>query len=250
MDIIERDIYALIVSGDGIKAREIAKKLNKDRSTVNHYLYNSPYMKDLCYRDENYEWYGLIRQSRPHVGLGDYSGYYGTVAEFLELTEDEWFQMLTEGCRKIGRNLNDTRGLFHSFRDSYEVMKNLFADFSDADVKFDDWEILFELRIKKSRYIRIYADVLVITENYVFSLEFKMNDKILEEEMSQAAKYSPYLEVLFGPQYEVLPVLVLTKAEDLYQYAELPGTTAEIPICSGDMLFNIFDEYLGFLEGE
>ena len=54
MDIIERDIYALIVSGDGIKAREIAKKLNKDRSTVNHYLYNSPYMKDLCYRDENY----------------------------------------------------------------------------------------------------------------------------------------------------------------------------------------------------
>ena len=66
------------------------------------------------------------------MGLGDYSGYYGTVAEFLELTEDEWFQMLTEGCRKIGRNLNDTRGLFHSFRDSYEVMKNLFADLSDC----------------------------------------------------------------------------------------------------------------------
>ena len=109
MDIIERDIYALIASGDGIKAREIAKKLNKDRSTVNHYLYNSPYMKDLCYRNENYEWYGLIRQSRPHVGLGDYSGYYGTVAEFLELTEDEWFQMLTKGCKRIGRNLNDTR---------------------------------------------------------------------------------------------------------------------------------------------
>ena len=102
MDIIERDIYALIASDDGIKAREIAKKLNKDRSTVNHYLYNSPYMKDLCYRDENYEWYGLIRQSRPHVGLGDYSGYYGTVAEFLELTENEWFQMLTEGLCRYG----------------------------------------------------------------------------------------------------------------------------------------------------
>ena len=37
-------------------------------------------------------------------------------------------------CKRIGRNLNDTRGLFHSFRDSYEVMKNLFADLSDADV--------------------------------------------------------------------------------------------------------------------
>lgn len=102
MDIIERDIYALIVSGDGIKAREIAKKLNKDRSIVNHYLYNSPYMKDLCCRNENYEWYGLIRQSRPHMGLGDYSGYYGTVAEFLELTENERFQMLTEGLCRYG----------------------------------------------------------------------------------------------------------------------------------------------------
>lgn len=129
MDIIERDIYALIASGDGIKAREIAKKLNKDRSTVNHYLYNSPYMKDLCYRDENYEWYGLIRQSRPHVGLGDYSGYYGTVAEFLELTEDEWFQMLTEGCRKIGRNLNDTRGLFHNLEQLID---------SDEEARYQD----------------------------------------------------------------------------------------------------------------
>ena len=102
MDIIERDIYALISSGDGIKAREIAKKLNKDRSTVNHYLYNSPYMKDLCCRNENYEWYGLIRQSRPLMGQGDYSGYYGTVAEFLELTENERFQMLTEGLCRYG----------------------------------------------------------------------------------------------------------------------------------------------------
>ena len=248
MDIIERDIYALIASGDGIKAREIAKKLNKDRSTVNHYLYNSPYMKDLCYRNENYEWYGLIRQSRPHVGLGDYSGYYGTVAEFLELTEDEWFQMLTEGCRKIGRNLNDTRGLFHSFRDSYEVMKNLFADLSDADVKFDDWEILFELRIKKSRYIRIYADVLVITENYVFSLEFKMKDVIEPEEMHQAAKYTEYLEVLLGETYDVIPCLVLTKADDLYTHEPLGKGDALLPVCSGNMLFNLFDEYIGFLE--
>ena len=74
MDIIERDIYVLIASGDGIKAREIAKKLNKDRSIVNHYLYNSPYMKDLCYRNENYEWYGLIRQSRTYISMQNYRG--------------------------------------------------------------------------------------------------------------------------------------------------------------------------------
>ena len=75
-----------------------------------------------------------------------------------------------------------------------------------------------------------------------------MNDKIEEKEVSQAGKYSEYLEVLFGPQYDVIPVLVLTKVEDLYRYVAFRGTTAEIPVVSGDMLFNVFDEYLQFLD--
>lgn len=246
MDIIERDIYALICSNEGIKARDIGKKLNKERKIINHYLYASPYMHDLCYQDGDSRWHGYIRQSRPHWGLGDFCGYYSTVREFLNLGEEEWFALLQDGCRKIGRNLNDTRGLFHSFRDTAAVMGALFEDLDGVD--YGDWEIAFELRIKKSRHIRIYADVLVITENYVFSLEFKMKDQIETEEVAQAAKYSAYLEVLFGPAYEVIPVLVLTRASDLYRYVSMMGTTAELPVCSGDMLFNIFDEYLGFPE--
>lgn len=246
MDIIERDIYALISSSDGIKAREIARKLKKDKGLINQYLYASPYMHELCYCDEDYNWHGYIRQRRPHRGLEDFCGYYSTVQEFLDLEENEWFEELKSGCMRIGRNLNDTRGLFHSFRDTAQTMRALFNDLEEVDYK--NWEIAFELRIKKSRFIRIYADVLVITEKYVFSLEFKMNDKIEEEEVLQAAKYSAYQEVLFGPDYDVIPVLVLTRAHDLFKYIQMKDTTAEIPVCSGDMLFNIFDEYLGFLD--
>lgn len=246
IDIIERDIYALICSADGIKAKDIAKKLNKERSIVNHYLYASPYMHDLCYQDKEFQWHGMIRQQIPHIGLGDFSGYYGKVSEFLSLDEEEWFQQLLKGCKNIGRNLNDTRGLFHSFRDTAQVMRALFQDLDE--VSYQDWEIVFELRIKRSKMIRIYADVLVITDKYVFSLEFKMNDKIEAEEVAQAVKYSAYLEVLFGTEYDVIPVLVLTKAADFYQYVQLKNSTAELPVCSGDMLFNVFDEYLEFLE--
>lgn len=114
--------------------------------------------------------------------------------------------------------------------------------------EYETWEIVFELRIRRSRYIRIYADVLVVTDRYVFSLEFKMKDKIDPDELSQAAKYSPYLEVIFGPEYEVIPVLVLTRAEDLYRYEKFGGTTAEVPVCSGDMLFNVLDEYQGIMK--
>ena len=246
MDLIERDIYALICSNDGIKAKEIASKLNRDRKAVNHYLYSSPFMRELCYQDGAYNWHGYIRQARPHRGLEEFCGFYSLVPEFLALGEEEWLELLKAGCRKIGRNLNDARGLFHSFTDTARTMRALFRDL--GDVAFGEWEIAFELRIKKARWIRIYGDVLVITQRYVFSLEFKMKDKIEEEEVLQAAKYGEYLEGLFGPGYDVIPALVLTRAEDLYRYVDLRGTTAQIPVCSGDMLFNIFDEYLGFLD--
>lgn len=246
MDIIERDIYSLICRNDGIRAREIAAALHKDRSVINHYLYASPYMKELCYRDSRFCWHGLIRQMVPHTGLGDFCGYYSMVWEFLQTQPAEWLEELKQGCIRIGRNLNNTRGLFHSFSDAYDTMRQLFEDLEDVDTS--RWEIAFELRIKRARYIRIYADVLVIADGYMFSLEFKMKDRIDPDEISQAAKYCEYIEVLAGPEYDVIPALVLTRAQDLYTYVQLENSTAEIPVCSGDMLFNLFDEYLGFLE--
>lgn len=203
-------------------------------------------MRELCYQDGGYRWHGLIRQDRPHAGLGDFCGYYSTVEDFLLLDEEHWFDAMLEGCRRVGRNLNDKRGLFHSFRDCRETMVQLFADLDG--VCRPDWEIAFELRIRRAKYIRIFADVLVITEDRVFSLEFKMKDKIDPEEVLQAAKYVEYLEVLFGPGYDVIPALVLTRAADLYTHTPLGNTDGVLPVCSGDMLFNLFDEYLDFLK--
>ena len=249
VDKIERKIYSAICSHDGVKAREIARLSSCTHTEVNHWLYASPFMRDLCYRDSEYCWHGLIRQGKRHYGLEDFSGYYGTVGEFLGLSEDEWLSQLTEGCRRIGRNLNDTRGLFHSFRDTREQMRNLFSDLSEVGFSdFSSWEIVFELRIRRSYMIRIYADVLLITDSRVFSLEFKMKDVIDPSEVLQAAKYCEYLEVVFGPDYDVIPALVLTGASDLYTYAPVGKTGAELPVSSGDMLFNLFDEYLGILE--
>ena len=245
-DALERAIYAEICSHDGIKAKDLGKSSGADRTTVNRYLYRAAFLRELCYHDEDFLWHGLIRQSRPHTGLGEFCGWYGTAEEFLALSEDAWFEEMLSGCRRIGRNLNDTRGLFHSFRDSREVICRLLEDLEEA--ARPDWEIAFELRINRARYIRIYADVLVITEDKVFSLEFKMKDLIDPAEVRQAAKYAEYLEVLFGPAYDVIPALVLTKASDLYTYEPLGIADGLLPVCSGDMLFNLFDEYLGFLE--
>ena len=245
----EQAICALICQSDGIRAREIARELGLDHQTVNHVLYSSPLMKELCWQDREYRWHGIVRQARPHIGLQEFAGYYSRVCAFMDLSEEKWLQKLMEGCTNIGRNLNDTRGLFHSFRDCREQMRRLFDDLLEmAGEACLNWEIAFELRLKRSRYVRIYADVLVITENRVFSLEFKMKDRIDPKEILQAAKYVPYLEIVFGPDYEVIPVLVLTGATDVFSFHPAGEADMVLPVCSGDMLFNVFDEYLRFLK--
>ena len=246
---IQRAICAEICRRDGIKAREIAKELNLDHQTVNHVLYSSPLMKELCWQDKEYRWHGIVRQERPHAGLHEFAGYYSTVGEFLSLNEDQWLENLYEGCKNIGRSLSDKRGLIHSFKDCRDQMIRLFRDLLEMAGKAClDWEIVFELRLKRSRHVRIYADVLVITENRVFALEFKMKDKIDPDEVLQSAKYVPYLEIVFGAGYEVIPVLVLTQAHDMFQFVPIGRKDALLPVCSGDMLFNVFDEYIGFLK--
>ena len=245
---LARKIYAVICRSGGIRAREIARELSLDRTEVNRVLYQSPLLRELCWQDREHRWHGILRQARPHSGLQEFSGYYGLVREFLELSEEAWLEKLTEGCENVGRNLNDRRGLLHSFRDTREQLLRLFCDLREMlGETCLDWEVAFELRLKRARFVRIYADVLVITEDRVFSLEFKMKDGIEPEEVLQAAKYCPYLEIMFGPGYEVIPVLVLTRATELFQFVNIGQADAVLPVCSGDMLFNVFNEYLGFL---
>jgi hypothetical protein len=77
-----------------------------------------------------------------------------------------------------------------------------------------------------------------------------MKDKIDSKEIMQAAKYVPYLEIVFGTDYEIIPILVLTAAKDDFDFATIGKSDAVLPVCSGDMLFNVFDEYLGFLSDD
>ena len=244
----EKAVYSLISVNDGLKAKEIASLLSMERKQVNHLLFSSPLMHELCFQDMNFRWHALIRQAPVHEGLYEFSGWYGTVREFMNTAEEDWLSALQDGCRRIGRNLNDQRGLIHSFLDCRQVMLSLFRDFSDMmDSSFLDWEIVFELRLNRSRMIRIYSDVLVITPGRVFSLEFKMKKAPDPDEVFQAAKYIPFLELIFGSSCEAVPALVLTAASDYFEFVSIGGTDMILPAASGDMLFNVFNEYMGFL---
>lgn len=243
----ELQIYALISRKDGIKAREISRETGIEKKDVSRWMVSSALMRELCYQDSDYRWHALVRQKAPYEGLYEFSGWYGTVNEFMAEDEDAWLAELERGCRRIGRNLNDSRGLIHSFLDCRETMLALFADLKEMRVPTENWEIVFELRFNLKRYIRIYADVLVITQDRVFPLEFKMKDRIDPEEVLQAAKYVPYLEILFGKDKDIYPALVLTGTSELFENVQIGATDYILPVCSGNMLFNVFNEAMSFL---
>ena len=85
-DETERAVCALVCRSGGIKAREIARALSLDHGKVNHILYASPLMRELCWQDGEYRWHGILRQARPHSGLQEFSGYYGLVGTFWPWT--------------------------------------------------------------------------------------------------------------------------------------------------------------------
>ena len=67
------------------------------------------------------------------------------------------------------------------------------------------------------------------------------------EEVLQAAKYVPYLEMILGPRTEIIPALVLTGSRDFFDFVPIGETEGVLAACSGDMIFNVLNEYLGFL---
>ena len=75
-----------------------------------------------------------------------------------------------------------------------------------------------------------------------------MKDAVDPDEVLQAAKYTPYLEILFGREMDIVPALVLTGASDLFEYVTIGGSDCILPVCSGDMLFNVLNDYLDFLQ--
>ncbi len=71
--------------------------------------------------------------------------------------------------------------------------------------------------------------------------------KEIAKQLSLDTKTVNQILYRFGPSYDEIPVLVLTRSEDHFSFEPIGESDALLPVCSGDMLFNAFNEYLGFL---
>ena len=53
--------------------------------------------------------------------------------------------------------------------------------------------------------------------------------------------------MILGPDVNVIPGLVLTGETDYFDFVPLGMDEGLLATCSGDMLFNVLNEYLAFL---
>lgn len=158
--------------------------------------------------------------------------YADSITNFLKTTQDEWIEEMKSGFSKayvfsLGKPQID------AWEDCYKVLKRELKDFAS---KYPEFYIIFEYALPYESGRR--PDVLLISNEFVIVLEFKMKNKILRADFDQLAAYAKDLKEYHfeSRNKEILAMLVVTKISN--KEFEKRG----ISICSGDRLEKILSE--------
>lgn len=246
MNNLEQKIYEAIKAHNGILAKDISLITGIEKRTVSSLLYHSNELKSRCYMDEN--WFHYTRDSNSiaspsfrHSGLAQHSCYYGSVADFVQLNVDDWIIMMNEGCIRAKKGGIGTAQI-KAWADCFEVMQGAFSAYFNMEA----WDIAFEYN---STYegVNRWVDVLLIIDNKIIVIEFKMVRCFFEKYLDQTEKYIPDLERYFIKEdVEIVPLLVLTQAVNLRESYPYRNLDYALEVCSGDILSNVIESILSF----
>ena len=132
--------------------------------------------------------------------------YADSIANFNKTELDE-FKATIRTNFNDGVALELSQGQINAWEDSYKVMKKLSLN--------PDTNIIFEYVLPYEGGRR--PDVILLTKELVIILEFKMKDKIKEEDLDQVSAYERDLREYHYQTRDkkVIPILVLTRTKNL-----------------------------------
>ena len=158
--------------------------------------------------------------------------YADTIANFFKTTQEEWIEEMKSGFSEayvfsLGKSQID------AWEDCYKVLKKELKDFAS---KYPEFYIVFEYALPYESGRR--PDVLLISNEMVIVLEFKMKNRFLRPDFDQLAAYAKDLKEYHfeSRNRDILAMLVITKMSN--KESEKNG----ISICSGDKLEKILLE--------
>jgi len=153
-----------------------------------------------------------------------YCCFKGTILEFLGLSKDEWLEQMKKNYSTL-TNEAQSKEQIAAWNDCYE--KSL--PFFKACIKYDCY-IIFEYLLPREGGRR--PDVLLLSGEHLFVLEYKMKESPTQADLDQVFAYARDLKNYHSASHSltVTPVLVLTKAiNKKYHYDN-------VYICSPDKL--------------
>lgn len=153
--------------------------------------------------------------------------YANSVENFLSENKDNWLEKMKSNFQKK-YTLKLEQGQILAWKDSFDCLKEILVKIEEIKKNFN---IIFEYELPYESGRRI--DVIILNNEKVFILEFKMKKNFLLEDIDQTVAYFRDVQEYHfeSRNKKIIPVLVLTKSEN-----EKPKEKKSITICSIDYL--------------
>ena len=156
--------------------------------------------------------------------------YANSVENFLNENKNNWLKIMENKFRE-NYNLELGELQIKAWDDSFEQLKKILVKIEEIKKNFN---IIFEYELPYEGGRRI--DVIILSNEKVFILEFKMKKNFLVEDIDQTVAYFRDIQEYHfeSRNKKIIPILVLTKSEN-----KKPRRKKSITICSINYLSEV-----------
>ena len=160
--------------------------------------------------------------------------YADKLENFLNISETEWIDKMVSGFG-AAYTLELSALQVDVWRDCFQVLQRELPLFHTEHPNF---HIIFEYALPYESGRR--PDVLLVCEEYVIILEFKMKNMCLQADMDQAIAYARDIQEYHfeSRNRKIIAMLVLTKVENDYRIE------GRLLVCAGNMLHVALNSYV------
>ncbi len=156
--------------------------------------------------------------------------YANSVENFLNENKNNWLKIMENKFREK-HNLKLEQGQILAWEDSFDWLKKILVKIEEIKKNFN---IIFEYELPYEGGRRI--DVIILSNEKVFILEFKMKKNFLVEDIDQTVAYFRDIQEYHfeSRNKKIIPILVLTKSEN-----KKPKRKKNITVCSINYLSEV-----------
>jgi len=143
-------------------------------------------------------------------------GWAGSVAEYLKTSENNFIESLSIH-QNVSLNENPSSSQLSAWINCHRILSKLFRELADVDSEMENLCIIFEYELPRERGRR--PDVLLLNNSQVIVLEFKDFSTSTPAFIDQVSSYARDLKHYHAGSHnlEVIPVLILTRARNLFE---------------------------------